>query len=963
MWMLLAVLLADGPLAWPTAQAAFRLPDGYRVELVAAEPLVVDPVAIDFDERGRMYVAEYRDYPTGAADGTPLSRVALLADDDGDGRMDRRDEFATVPWVQGVMCWKGGVIVTAAPQVLFLKDTTGDGVADQRRVLLEGFQPGNPQLRTACPRLGPDGWIYLANGLSGGEVSAPGSDDALSLDPYDLAFHPETLELKHVAGRGQFGQTFDAHGTRYFCTNRNPVITARLPKGVIGRNPYLPPVKIVEDLIEWDSDDPDAHLRVYPAIEQQTTAASHAGTHTAACGIFAARDGSDEVYVCEPTAHLVTRSTLDSGGTERQLTAAGLDFLTSTDRWFRPVSVIDGPHPGIYVVDMYRQVIEHPEWMPDGLAETLPLRAGDDRGRIWRVVADAPPPVRLWWRPTPFDTGDPRIDLLFARSGWQRATAFRLLVQSPIDDVAGDLRRLWDQVEAAQGTVEIDAQPIFRAFDFHGRLIDDNWPTVLRHAGPTHPMIERLLPQRADVREAVFGKARDVGTALAAAAVPDDPLATAALVDMLAGKHREDLLTTAVLTSCARRSAAVAAGLVADESFFGPAFAFASPGPLGMPSRDDTWDQQYVLGRLAVITGCRGDASELTTVMELIARDGLPEWVAASLLTGLGEGIARGNGRSGYRSLAALLDDPQPERKAAVTAAHAVLDAAAERVADRVLPESHRVAALRLLALRPLTQVRDVLADLLTLTESVHLQRACVDAVAGADADLVADLLIGHWNGLAPSVREPAMSVLLRRTSTASQTLDAIASGKLPRSAVPTDQRDRLRASKDEAIRTLASDLFTAASPDRRQVIEQYRPALVGSADIARGEKVFVKTCAKCHRRDGVGTDVGPTLADTRGRTAEALLTDILDPNHALEPRYAQVMIVTDDGETYTGLIYGQTSKTVTLVQPGEESGTWISRDEIAAMKVSDKSLMPEGLEREIDPQQMADLIAYLRGM
>ncbi|MEO1862791.1 MAG: PVC-type heme-binding CxxCH protein, partial [Verrucomicrobiia bacterium] len=220
-----ALVAAPGPLSPAKALVAFQVEPGARVELAAAEPLVRDPVALCFGDAGRMFVVEGRSYPQLGESPLTLGTVALLEDADGDGRFEKRTTFAdgfTFP--NGILPWGGGVFLTCAPDIWFLKDTTGDGRADVRQIVLTGFgtESSSEQLRVASPTLGPDGWVYITSGLTDAKVTSPlhPSRTAVTAKRQDGRFHPETFVYEPLAGTGQFGQCFDALGHRFVSSNR-----------------------------------------------------------------------------------------------------------------------------------------------------------------------------------------------------------------------------------------------------------------------------------------------------------------------------------------------------------------------------------------------------------------------------------------------------------------------------------------------------------------------------------------------------------------------------------------------------------------------------------------------------------------------------------------------------------------------------------------------------------------------
>ena len=288
------------PLDPAAERATFRLAPGLRIDLIAAEPQVESPVACAFDERGRLWVVEMRDYPNGPAPGKPPEgRIKILEDRDGDGRFETATIFAdNLLFANGVLPWSGGAIVTAAPHILFLKDTDGDGKADAREVLYEGFVAGNPQLRVSHPVLGPDCWVYVANGLRGGEVrrgERPGSSrpsgPAIPLGGKDFRFDPVRDRAEAIPGMGQFGNTFDRWGNRFVCDNRNHLRHAVFPTDPGKRNPLLVAPPLLEDTAGPADGPLSSGAKVYPLSRNWTTSNLHAGRFTAACGVFVDKGG------------------------------------------------------------------------------------------------------------------------------------------------------------------------------------------------------------------------------------------------------------------------------------------------------------------------------------------------------------------------------------------------------------------------------------------------------------------------------------------------------------------------------------------------------------------------------------------------------------------------------------------------------------------------------------------------
>ena len=945
---------ADARTAPPKSPAesaeCFEIEPGFEISLFAAEPLVKDPVAITFDREGRMFVVEYGDYPIGPAEGgQPLSRIVMLEDTDDDGTADKRHVFAdSLDFAHSLMAYQDGLLVGAKTKILYLEDTDGDHVADVRKTLFDGFTPAHPQMQIGNPRWGLDNWVYLNYG-PGKITTADSANGPVTMPRKDFRFHPETLEFRADSGLGQFGNTIDRWGNRFYCTNRNPIMTSLVTPEVLQRNPFA-----ISATAHYDVGKSGGDTRVYPLIEMKSNYLSHAGTHTSACGVTAYTGDltgnglEDSVFVCEPIGHLVTRSIVASGGLRLKAERARpkADFLASSDTWFRPASLANGPDGDLYLADMYRLWVEHPKFLPAEIAEKLDWRAGEDRGRIYRITKTATKRRDY----VPPQSATQMVAMLEGTIGWRQFTGQRLLVEGRHKEAARSLRKLLHESEHPTTRLHalwtLDGLGVLDAPDVVAALGDEN-AVVRRDA--CRLSVTRLSDAKVQsaLKRLITDSDPRVRFELAIALGEDSSESSTDVLSELAVRDGADeWFSRGLLSSLKSRSGQALQRLVSSKAFTEK----ASP------------QKAALVTKLSAVVGARGDINELESTLDQLDREEqLPDWCRAALITGLGQGLPRYRGDLGRLSLSTLMASPPEALKSSVAPLTLILDQAQAAALDASRQTADRVAAVALLSFQPFDRAAPALEKLITSGQPVEIQLAGINALSRARSAEAAEIVLNHWSELGPSVRSPALGLLLSRTDSTGKALTAMEDGRMLASALSIDQRVRLLKHSNPDLRKQAEKLFGGAvSSNRQAVAREYQSALKLDATVARGRAVYRKICFKCHRIDGEGHEAGPDLSDVRNRSKLALLYDILDPNSKVEPRFSAYTVVTVDGKVASGLIVSETDEAIVL-RMAEGKQQTIGRAEIDEIRASNVSLMPEGVEKDVTPQEMADLLEFLK--
>ena len=910
---------------------------GYRVDAIATEPLISDPVSARLDHRGRLWIVEMPDYPTGPRDGLPPSGcIKILEDQDADGRYDTSVTFADgLMFATGVQPYREGAFVTLSGKIMFFSDRDGDGRSDERRELFEGFAEQNQQLRANHPTLGSDGLIYVAGGLRGGSIQALDAKYQKKSKPVDLrdcdfCFDPEGGYWGAVPGKSQFGVTIDDFGRRFGCSNRNPAMMATLSMSAIDRDPLL----VARDAIHDVALAAEKSM-VKPRATAWTTSNLHSGQFSAACGVFAPgwrNQGDEWLLACEPTAYLVQRQRLERFGSvwKSRRESESEEFLASSDTWFRPVEVTFGPGQSVLIVDMARAVIEHPDFMPTELKSRPDKWDGDTLGRVWQVS-----PVGENSQAASLRSVPQAVTWLESSSPWQRQSASQFLLERP-EDGFNELSELVLREDASSPARARAAQILSRR-----KQLSEQGCSVLLSAEDARlrSLGVRLAQDQQELLDDIMSMSKD----------EDAMVLLQVAAQAGAGSNRPKLRVDAMTDIAARNSVGridvwISKTLGSADAKLLKRFALQ----VATEAEVDPGLLSHLVERIA-IESPRDAAALLATSESGKDRETELSQRQVSLLSAWFRGVKRQKS-----SIPKIIDGfPAPLKVAFVK----LIDRAISTAKDHAANASIRANCLQLATEAGRTP--DSLRDMIEESSPSELRIAALPMSLRRDTDWTRSYLKENLVGMTASVRSAAIRACASHTGNAQWILSLIDEGILPRTMVDPATAKRLRQHADANVKAAAERLLRA-DPNRAKVLAAYAPTALKLGDAMQGKKLFAEHCSACHRIDRVGTNVGPDISDSRTKTPEALLTSILDPNAAIDASFVQYGILTVDGRVLDGLLIGETSEEITLQQKGGKR-VHVARADIERLHTAGVSLMPEGFEQTLNPSQMSDLLSYLK--
>ena len=966
------------PLSPAEEMASFHLADDrLTVELAAAEPEVVSPVSICFDADGRLFVAEMLDYPNAQTSG----RIRLLEDRDGDGRYETATVFADgLPFPNGVLPWRGGVLVTAAPDIWYLSDTNGDGRADERRVLFTGFGLGNQQLRANGLTWGLDHWVYGANGRSEGEIRKPEDSPGktVSIRGHDFRFRPDTGEFEAIAGRSQFGLARDDWGNRFLSWNTIPIRHEVLPERYLNRNPQLAATESIADILE-----PGDTGRVFPLAPPPLTFNDESVKNfNALAGLTIYRGGAlgeeyrGNAFVGESLLNLVHRRVLEPNGVTfvARRPEQGKEFLASSDSWFHPVNFATGPDGALCVVDFYRKFVEHPDWVRGAARNEVPWRTGAEHGRIWRIRnAKSPIPNRKV-NLSHAGVGE-LVEHLRNDNGWWRDTAQRLVVERQeraaipaLEKLARETSSPLTQLHALYTldalralTPELlltalkDAQPGIRE---HAVKLSERFST---NSNATLPSLSPARSGRESGRRPGEGERADKVFSAVSSLAGDTNVRVRFQVALSLGESANDAKLSA-LTQIAQRDFADRWQTLAVLSSVGTkSWPFLKTLLENNPSwlKAPTSEQSKFLDQTARLVGASHSETDLKECLEVLTQPATPEPPASGLLAmlaGLADGLARTPS-----PLRELMSHPPGALQNQIERLGSLIDAAARRAMSSQERIPDRVDAVRILARTTPESSGKTLLDLLRPQQPAELQSAAARGLAELDDEALAKTTFARWSQYTAATRRRVLAAAPRSGAMTATLADLLQRGDISSVEFDASARQALLKTPNDSLKRRFQELFTtAAAPDRQEVVARFQPALTMEGDRPRGATIFAKTCSVCHIVEGKGGRVGPDLSGVASRPKEALLADVLDPSRQVSADFINYTLTTIDGKLLTGFIASETATSVTLRRAGEPDDT-VLRSQIKELRAEGKSLMPEGLEQGLTAQDMADLLAFLR--
>lgn len=958
------------PTAPERAVEQFQVHRGFEMELVASEPVVAQPLFLNFDHRGRMWVVQYLQYPFPAGlkvveydqylravfdqvpepppHGTPgADKITVLEDTTGDGRFDKATDVITgLNIASSVLLGRGGIWVLNPPYLLFYPDADGDDVPDaDPSVEVRGFGLEDTHSVANSMQWGPDGWIYGANGsTTTATIDTAATKDLHFKGQCIWRFHPETkvFEIFGEGGGNTFSFEFDAKGRAFSGTNHGSTRGMHYVQGMYGTknfgkhgpltNPYAFGYFEHMEHEGYNERFPQAFMIYEGGVWPQQYNRQ----------ILHANSLHNRVQASKLIRHTSTWRTEDT------------DLMVLTpDRWFRPVDLKAGPDGNAYIADWYDSRLTHVDPRDNWHKAS---------GRIYRLKASGSQPI------APFDlsqlSGDELIDVLRSDNKWFRQQAQRVigdrrdrtmlpalseLLLKETGQIA--LEALWATHLIAGLSDELILEGLDHA-DAHIRRWTIRLVGDARDASP--PVADRLRALAADEVDV------EVRSQLASTAkrLPG-PISLDIVRRLLEHSEDADDIHLPLLLWWAIESKAES-----DRSLVLALFDDAELWNLPIVERDIT----ERLMRRYVLAGSHEDFITAAKLLDLAPGPEHQKRLMAGLEKAFDGRVAPDlppqfrRALSAYQQALGTVDVALGLRMGDPQAVQSALSA----IANDQTEQAKRLQYIEILGQIRADEAVSALLNTLEATEHAAVKRTILTALASfGDAEIGPRVLrlCTADAGEGDEVRAAAYETLTSRPQWARVLLEAVDKSRLRPEAVPFEFVQRMGMYEDSQIRSLMAKHWgqiRSTPAEKQQQIERIANLIrSGQGDRGAGKQLFTTHCAKCHRLFGEGGQTGPDLTGYERTNLDFMLLAIADPSAGIREEYTNFMIATDDGRTLTGFLGDQNDRTVSIQGLDGQVQT-LPREQIEALRALPVSLMPEDLLTSLSDQQIQDLFAYL---
>jgi putative membrane-bound dehydrogenase-like protein len=947
----------NAPRTAAEAIKAMTVPPGFAVELVAGEPDIVNPVAMTFDERGRIWITESVEYPR-RQPGVGRDRIKVLEDTDGDGKADRFTVFAdglNIP--SGIAVGHGGVWVANAPDILFLQDRDGDGKADSKEVVVKGFGRHDTHELPNSLTWGPDGWLYGWNGVFNPAKVTSKNGKTYEFTCAIFRIHPKTrvFEIWCEGTSNPWGIAIDPEGSFFASACVIDHLWHLVETGYYIRQggPYPPYTWPMESI-----------------VDHKHQKAAYCGIHYFDSPAYPP-EYRNRLYMGNIHGNCINVDTLEKNGSTYRAKPAP-DFLQANDAWFMPVAQKTGPDGCLYILDWYDQYHCYQD------ANRDPNGIDRKKGRLFRVRYKETP------RRVGFDlareSDDELIEVLGSPNVYDRDIAQRLLTERAGPVLRGKLERLVLDEKAPRTQrmyglwALIGGGPLDP--EFHVKLLNSSEPSFVawgvRAAGNMGKVEPEVLD---DVLEIGSDSSVEARLQLAIAArklhgidpLPlvldalrggDDPL-----IPQIVWQNLSPLLET--------HPREFALWLQRDLRTLAPGLESLAPRVLEriLDSSDVRPELIHVLVDKLITAENARDVLDL--LCDRIRQGKLPPAIRNVVRQNASKVLKDGRlGRANppvldYRVFLAYCGEPESIEEAWKVARRPSKPDGFETQHDW---EEIRIRAVNAVLYRRIKGSFRVLVESILAendrSSSIRFRADVLDSLSSLDDPELAPIVLDSYPRLPTELKPRVIELLTQRPAWIKALLTAIDEKRVPSTVLNVNQLRQLQNSKDSEIAGLVKSHFGTIrdrrNPDRERVVRRMRDLIRSTAgDPTAGQAVFNKLCAQCHKIYGAGQEVGPDITSNGRNDFEQLLSNVFDPSLVIGPGNQATTVATTDGRVVSGLVAEDGKDRLVLKLQGGKLET-IPRDQIEVLKMSEVSLMPEEIEKQLTPREIADLFAFL---